>query len=75
VDDGGGDVDHGGEALVGLVRAHDDALEFLELAEEVLDKVAPFVEIGVDVERLNALRPLGDDDLRSALVQLRDDPV
>jgi hypothetical protein len=30
-------MDHGGEALIGLVGAHCDAFELLELAEEVLD--------------------------------------
>jgi len=31
-------MDHGGEALIGLVGAHGDAFELLELAEEVLDR-------------------------------------
>ena len=48
VDDGGGEMDDGGEALVGFVGAHGDAFELLELAEEVLDQVAPFVDFGVD---------------------------
>jgi hypothetical protein len=30
-------MDHGGEALIGLVSAHRDAFELLEPAEEVLD--------------------------------------
>lgn len=34
IDDGGGEVDHGGEAVIGFVGAHDDALELLELALE-----------------------------------------
>jgi hypothetical protein len=32
-------VNHGGEALIGFVGAERDALEFLELAEEVFDQV------------------------------------
>jgi hypothetical protein len=34
-----------GETLIGFVCAHGDAFEFLELAEEVLDQVAPFVDL------------------------------
>ena len=36
-------MDHGGEALIRLVGAHGDALELLELAEEVFDEMPPFV--------------------------------
>ena len=70
VDDGCGEVDHGLEALVGLAGAHGDALEFLQLAEEVLNEVAPSVDGGVDLEFLRAGRMLRDDDLGPALVQL-----
>jgi len=41
--DGSGKVDCRFEAAVGLVSAHGDALELLELAEEILDQAAPFV--------------------------------
>ena len=44
-------MDHGGEALIGFVGAHGDAFELLELAEEVLDQMAPFVDLGVDRQR------------------------
>jgi len=47
-------MDHGGEALIGLVGAHGDAFEFLEFAEEVLDQVSPLVELGVDPQRRGA---------------------
>ena len=43
-------VDHCGEALIGLVGAQRDAFELLELAEEVLDQVTPFVDLFVDGE-------------------------
>src|SRR5580704_4749276 len=33
-----------GETLIGFVCAHGDAFEFLELAEEVFDQVAPLVD-------------------------------
>ena len=58
-----------GEALVGLVGSHGDAFELLELAEEVLDQVAPFVDVRVDSERLGAPGMLGDDDLGAAFVR------
>jgi hypothetical protein len=37
-------MDDGCEALIGFVRPHCDAFEFLELAEEILDRVPPLVE-------------------------------
>ena len=47
--------------MIGLVGAHGDAFEILELAEEVLDEMAPLVHLFVDGERLCAARMLGDD--------------
>ena len=75
MDDGGGEVDHRLEAAVCLVATHCYAFEFLELAEEILDQVAPFVNVLVDVERLSAPLMLRDDDLGLAFVQVFDDPV
>jgi len=68
-------VDHGFEALIGFVAAQGDALELLELAEEVLDQVPPLVHLAVDVERFSAARMLRDHDLGAALVQVSDDVV
>ena len=68
-------MDHGGKALIRLVASHGNAFEFLQLAEEVLDQVPPFVDLLVDDEWRLALRLLRDDDLGAALVQLVDDPV
>src|SRR6188508_838137 len=51
-------MDHGGEALIGLVGAHCDAFELLEPAEKVLDEMAPFVHLLVDGERPCAARML-----------------
>ena len=34
---GGSKMDHGSEALIGLVGAHGDTFEFLQFAEEVLN--------------------------------------
>ena len=68
-------MDHGGEALIGLVGAHGDAFELLELAEEVFDQMPPFVHLLVDGERLCAAGMLGDDDLGAARVEIGDDGV
>src|SRR3954470_2189399 len=58
-----------------LCGAQGDALELLQLAEEVLDQVPPFVHLAVNVERCRAARMLGDDGLGAALVQVRDDVI
>jgi hypothetical protein len=68
-------MDHGGEALVGFVASHGNALELFEFAEEILDEVSPLVDFGVDLQGLQALRHLGDDDLCASFVQLGNDPV
>ena len=75
MDDGGSEVDHGLETGVCLVGSHCDAFEFLQLAEEILDEVTPFVDVLIDIERLGAPLMLRDDDLRLAFVQVFDDPV
>jgi hypothetical protein len=68
-------VDHGCEALIGLVGAQGDAFELLQLAEEVLDEMPPFVHFLVDGEGPNAARVLGDDDLGAARVEVGDDGI
>src|SRR5690606_11564966 len=68
-------MDDGVEALIGLVGAHGNSLELLELAEEVLDQMAPFVHLGVDWQRPGPARMLGDDDLGATLVKIGDDGV
>src|SRR6188768_1610134 len=68
-------MDHGGEALIGLVGAHCDAFELLEPAEKVLDEMAPFVHLLVDGERPCAARMLGDDDFGAARVEIGDNGV
>jgi hypothetical protein len=50
--------DVGGEALVCFIGSHGDALEFLKLAEEVLDQVSPLVEFSVKRQRHRAARML-----------------
>src|SRR5436190_1384138 len=72
---GRGQMDHGGEALIGLVGAHGDAFELLEPAEEVFDQVPPFVHLLVDGERRCATRMLGDDDFGAARVDFGDNGV
>jgi hypothetical protein len=68
-------MDPGCEAPVGFFGAQRDALELLELAEEVFDKVTSFVPLLADAQRPCPARVLGDDDLGAALVQFGDDRV
>ncbi len=75
MNDGGCRVDHGSIALIGFVAARGDTLELLELAEEILDQVTPFVHLLIDLNRLFSLRALGDHDFGPALVQGVDDPI
>jgi hypothetical protein len=75
MNDSGGEVYHCLEAAVCLVASHCYAFEFLELAEEILDQMAPFVNVLVDVERAGASGMLRDYDLRFAFVHVFDDPV
>lgn len=75
MDDGSGEMDEGGEALIGFVGAHGDAFELFEFAEEILDQVPPFVHLGVDGQRLFSAWVLGDDDLGPALVEVGDNGV
>src|SRR6185503_17790045 len=75
MDDGGCEVDHRLETAICLVASHRYALEFLQLAEEVLDQVAPFVNVLVDIERLGAPLMLRDYDLGLTFVHVFDDPV
>ena len=75
MDDGGGEVDHRFETAVSLVASHCYAFEFFQFAEEILDQVAPFVNVCVDVEGLGAPLMLRDYDLGLAFVHVCDDPV
>jgi hypothetical protein len=43
-------MDHRCEAAIRLVAAHCNSLELLELAKEVLDQVAPFVDLQVNLQ-------------------------
>ncbi len=40
-------MNHSGEALIGLAGTHGDALELLELLEEIFNEMAPFVFFGI----------------------------
>ena len=68
-------MDHGLEALVGFVASHGDAFELLEFTEEILDQMAPFIDLPIYVQRLDTAWVLRDHDLRPALVHVLDDPV
>jgi hypothetical protein len=64
-----------GGALISFVCAHGDAFEFLQLAKEILDRVAALVEFRVDRQRRGAPWMLRDDDLGAALVEVGDDGI
>lgn len=68
-------ADHGGIETVRLVRPNCYAFEFLKLLEVILDKMTPFLHLVVDDEWVQPLRPLRDNNLRSARVQIVDDPI
>jgi hypothetical protein len=53
-------MDHVGEAVIGLVGAHDDAFELLELAEEIFD------EMPLDISSSMASRVVWDRLTRTA---------
>jgi len=61
--------------LVSFVASHGDAFELLKFAKEVFDEMAPFVNLGVDGDRIETVRALGNDNAGAALIQLGDDPV
>lgn len=61
--------------MVGFVASHGDAFELFEFAEEVFDEMTPFVNLGVDGDRFETIRTLGNDDAGATLIQLGDDPV
>lgn len=68
-------MDHGCEAVVGLVAARCDATELLEITEEVLDQMTPSVhrEIALDI-----VGPVGlgrDHRERAAVVEFLAQPV
>jgi hypothetical protein len=51
-------MDDGGEALVSFVGSHSDTLEFLELAEEVLNQMPLLVAFGIERQGRGAPRML-----------------
>jgi hypothetical protein len=63
-------MDHSCEAVIVFVGSQGDAFELLELAEEVLDQVTPFVHLHVDGERCAAARMLGDDVFGAARIEI-----
>jgi hypothetical protein len=68
-------MDHGREALIGLVAAHRDTFELLEFAKEILDQVTPRVDVGVNLARAGASGMLGDHDRGAAFVEFSDQGI
>ena len=74
-EEGGDEVDHGGETGIGFFIARGDTSKRLDGAEEVFDEVTPFVLFGV-VRGVSG-RPFAqrDDRLDISASQLRAQPV
>ena len=68
-------MNHCCETFVSFVRAHGDALELFDLAEEILHQMPPFVHLQVDIERFRTPGMLGDDDLSPSFLHFRDNPI
>jgi hypothetical protein len=61
--------------LVRFVGSHGNALELLELAEKVLDEMAPFVEFAIERQGSGASWVLRDDDLGAARIEIGNDGI
>ena len=61
--------------MVCLVGPHGDPLELFKFTKEVLDKVTPFVNFGVNKQRLCAARVLRDDNFCASFMQVSNDAV
>jgi hypothetical protein len=61
--------------LASVLSPQGDPFVVLELAEEVLDQVAPPIEVGVDRAGLCPPRVLGDHHLRTSRIQFGDGPI
>ncbi len=68
-------MDHWLEALVCFAGAQGDAFELLELAEEILDQMTPFVGFVVDFQLQCPGRVLGNDDPGASFVEFCDQSV
>src|SRR5919205_3162522 len=73
--EGGGEMDHRGETLIGLVVAGRDAAKLLQVAEEILDKVAPAIHVEVTGYGLCPIGLGRDDGGRAARVQFGAEPI
>src|SRR3982074_857122 len=65
---GAGKIDCGCKAGIGLVVARRDTAEFLDLGDEVLHQVAPFIHLAIIVDRHLAVAPRRDHWLCPPLV-------
>ena len=61
--------------MVCLVGSHGDPLELFKFTKKVLDKVTPFVNFGVNKQRLCAARVLRDDNFCTSFMQVSNDAV
>ena len=68
-------IDDGFEAIVRFFGSHGNALELLELAEEVFDEISPFIEFAIKRQRSRTSRVLRDDDCSATLVKIGYDGI
>ena len=61
--------------MIGFSCTHGDTLELFELAEEIFDQVAPFVDLGVDCGGARAAWMLRDDNLGATRIEIVDDRI
>jgi hypothetical protein len=73
--DHGHDIDHGGEAGIGLLIARGDASKRFQRTEEVLDEVAPLVFFGIMRGVSRGPLAQGNHSLDAAVSQLLAQPV
>src|SRR5271166_2952646 len=68
-------MDHRAIACVGLLVARCNSSEFLELAEEVFDQMAPFVHLEVAIDRVLSIRFGWNDGDGAPAVELGAEPI
>ena len=68
-------MDHGTEAVIGLVVARGNAPEFFELAEEVFDEMAPAIHVKVARDGARSVGLGRDHGCRAALIEFGTQPI
>ena len=67
--------DHGSKALICFISAQRDAFEVFEFAEEVLDEVAPSVDLFINDQWCQSFWPLRNNDSSAPLIEFMGEPI